>query len=421
MRVLLISANTETLNMRVVPWGLACVAAATRRAGHEVALVDLVADPDPRSTIDQAIAALAPEVIGVSIRNIDDQCRRAPSFLLEKVRLVVGACRAASTAPIVLGGAGYSIFPEQVLKFLGADMGILGEGELAFPELLRCLATGADVGAVPGLVLAGRGLVSPRHLAELDLLPHPDVSDLRRYLPTPESFWLPFQTRRGCAMGCSYCSTGWIEGQSVRRRKPETAVAALAHLRAQGFQRFYFVDNNWNIPASHALELCRALGGLSIEWRCILNPLDVSPALVEAMAEAGCVEVSLGFESGSEATLAGLGKRFSTADICRTSELLARSGIRQLGFLLLGGPGETRQTVQESLAFAEVLGLEAVRVTAGIRLYPHTPLGAIALAEGLIAPDQDLLAPTFYLAPDLAGWIDEFLSRFQATHRGWIL
>lgn len=205
------------------------------------------------------------------------------------------------------------------------------------------------------------------------------------------------------------------------RRTPRSAVLALARLRALGFRRFYFVDNNFNIPASHSLELCRALAGLEIDWRCILNPLEVSPTLIDAMAESGCVEVSLGFESGSPATLEGLGKQFFLTDIRRTSQLLAQAGIRRMGFLLLGGPGETRETVQESLAFAESLGLDAVRVTAGIRLYPHTPLAETALREGRIAPGQDLLTPTFCLAPGLDGWIDATLDRWQETHQGWIL
>lgn len=81
-----------------------------------------------------------------------------------------------------------------------------------------------------------------------------------------------------------------------------------------------------------------------------------------------------------------------------------------MGFLLLGGPGETRETVEESLAFAESLHLDSLRITVGIRIYPNTPLARRTVDEGAIRATDDLLAPTFYLAPGLAPWIHERLS-----------
>ena len=89
----------------------------------------------------------------------------------------------------------------------------------------------------------------------------------------------------------------------------------------------------------------------------------------------------------------------------RISDLLAEHGIRRLGFLLLGGPGETRESVKESLAFADSLDLEMLKVTVGIRIYPRTPLERIALEEGVISDTDDLLFPRFYLRPELEGWI----------------
>ncbi|MBT8407135.1 MAG: cobalamin-dependent protein, partial [Deltaproteobacteria bacterium] len=133
MKVLLISANTEQINMPTLPLGLACVAAATRKAGHEVAYLDLMAQEDVRTVIKEAMEGLSPDVVGISVRNIDDQVMDSPGFLLEQVKEVVASCRSFSDSPIVLGGAGYSMYPESALEYLGADMGIQGEGEVAFP------------------------------------------------------------------------------------------------------------------------------------------------------------------------------------------------------------------------------------------------------------------------------------------------
>lgn len=129
------------------------------------------------------------------------------------------------------------------------------------------------------------------------------------------------------------------------------------------------------------------------------------------MAEAGCVEVSLGFESGSPAVLRAMNKRFAPEEVRAISRSLKAHGIRRLGFLLLGGPGETPQSVAESLTFAESLRLDALNVSVGIRIYPHTPLARIAVEEGLVAAGDDLLRPRFYVRPGLDAPIRESLAR----------
>ncbi len=140
MRVLLISANTETINMVPLPLGLNCVAVAVRDAGHEVEMIDLMGNGDNRAVIEGAVKRLTPQVIGISVRNIDDQKMTDTKFLLDPVREAVSICRELSCAPIVLGGAGYSIFPAEVLGYLRADMGVRCEGEAVFPALLAaCL------------------------------------------------------------------------------------------------------------------------------------------------------------------------------------------------------------------------------------------------------------------------------------------
>jgi radical SAM superfamily enzyme YgiQ (UPF0313 family) len=123
------------------------------------------------------------------------------------------------------------------------------------------------------------------------------------------------------------------------------------------------------------------------------------------MAEAGCVEVSLGFESGCPKVLEAMNKRFGPAEVREISDRLAAHGIRRLGFLLLGGPGETKETVDESLAFARSLNLDMLKISVGIRLYPHTPLAQQAVEEGVVAAEDDLLMPRFYIRPGLEDYI----------------
>ena len=421
MKVLLISANTETINLTPLPLGLACVAAATRRAGHDVRLLDLMAQEDTQSRLREEIGAFSPDVIGISVRNIDDQVLQGGRFLLEEVKRVVRCCRSVSGAPLVLGGAGYSIFPESALAWLGADMGICGEGEVSFPALVERLARGADLSGVPGLYLPDSGSQAER-IAEKNLDKLPLSGALEFLTARDEELWLPFQTRRGCPMGCIYCSTAAIEGRRIRKRSPEGAVEDLERFAAAGFRRVYFVDNAFNLPIGYAKALCRAIRdrGLEISWRAILYPGRLDEELAGLMAEAGCREASLGFESGSARILRNLNKRFSPPEIRRTSELLSRHGIRQMGFLLLGGPGETRDSAIESLRFADSLPLEQMKITLGIRIYPKTALAKTAVTEGLIAPEDDLLLPKFYLADGLEDWLPDTVQTWKAGRPSWM-
>jgi radical SAM superfamily enzyme YgiQ (UPF0313 family) len=239
----------------------------------------------------------------------------------------------------------------------------------------------------------------------MDALPSPYVElDSWLELDDPE-LWVPVQTGRGCALDCTYCSTPQIEGRLMRRRSPERVVEDVSRLVAAGARRLHFVDNVFNLPPSYALELCRRLAELDagVGWRCIVYPHRVSEELTGAMAAAGCREVSIGSESGCDRVLESLNKRFTADEVRRATRMFAAAGIDAMGFLLLGVPGETRESVAESLDFARSLPLSTLKVTVGARIYPFTPLAGQAAAEGVIDPDDDLLEPRFYLAPEVAG------------------
>ncbi len=213
MNVLLISANTETLNMSILPMGLGLVAAAAKQAGHNVRFLDLMAETEPEAALADVISLFRPEAIGVSIRNVDDQVSAAPRFLLEAARSVVATCKRLSKAPVILGGAGYSMFPESALEYLGADMGIQGEGEAAFVALLSRIKVKANVSDVPGLYLPRKGCRTPPNFHQrLDDWPFPNPAIFASKRFQDPACYLPFQTRRGCALRCTYCATEAIEG-----------------------------------------------------------------------------------------------------------------------------------------------------------------------------------------------------------------
>ncbi len=418
MKTLLISANTEVINMPVMPFGLACVASAAQQAGHDAVMLDLMFASDPNGALKDALVSVRPGCIGVSLRNIDDQNMESPRFLLDEVRDVIAFCRKHSDAPIVVGGAGYSIFPESALAFLDADMGIEGEGEKAFPALLSCLERGRDVSGIPGIHLRDRGAQQPRSFArDMDAFRMPVPTVLAASAARNPDPWIPAQTRRGCPFHCAYCTTPAIEGARLRKRAPEDVVAWLQQWVAAGYNQFFFVDNTFNFPPSYAKELCRLIiaHGLDIQWQSIIYPKNVDVALVGLMADAGCKHISLGFESGCEDILRNMNKRFTPDEARVISDMFGARGIERMGFLLLGGPGETQESVETSLAYADALNLEMLSVTPGIRICPNTPLAATAVEHGIVTAADDLLRPRFYLARELDGWLQPRLKQWAAS------
>jgi radical SAM superfamily enzyme YgiQ (UPF0313 family) len=424
MRVLLVSANTEKINMPTFPLGLSCVAQATLKAGHDLELLDLMAEGDTEEVVRGAIETFQPDLIGISVRNVDDQNMANPKFLLDQARDVVTCCKGLSEAPIVIGGAGYSMFPQSALEYLGADMGIQGEGDDVFPVLLEFLEKDRSLSGLPGLYLRGCGLQGKRgFVKDLDSLPLPDPHLFSTSAYEGEEFWVPVQTRRGCPMKCSYCSTEAIEGYVIRKRSPRLIVRWLEQWVKAGFRRFQFVDNTFNIPPFYAATLCSQLAEapLDITWRCILYPGYLEERVVKAMAKAGCKEVSLGFESGCDRILKEMNKQFKSQDVGHAAKILSDYGIHTMGFLMLGGPGENKNSVEESLEFVDVLNLNALKITLGIRVYPYTKLAKIAFEEGVIAEDDDLLFPRFYMAKGLEDWLRETVEDRIRERPNWII
>ena len=130
--------------------------------------------------------------------------------------------------------------------------------------------------------------------------------------------------------------------------------------------------------------------------------------------------MQVGNESGSELVLTQLGKGFGRRQVELTFRLLEEEGLAYSCFLMLGGPGETRETVEESVALLEKYRPQLVNLTVGVRIYPGLALHRPALEEGVVAPGDNLLWPRFYLAPAIQDWIWEYLEGVIARHPNWI-
>jgi len=430
MRVLFISPNRLRLVAPPLPLGLASVVADVGRE-YDVSVVDCMFAQDPQEEVRQAVQEFQPDFVCLSLRNIDNQDSRHPETYFPEVKDLIALIRNLTEAPVVVGGSGFSIMPQAFMEYLAADFGLVGEGEGNFRTFLRNWPT-QNWKDCPGLIWreGEAWTINPPRLVEpLGELPPPGLEYFTPVLyheaegTTKLPGMIPVQTRRGCPMKCIYCTTPLLEGRKTRTCPPETVAAWLAvWYEKWGLTRFYFVDSMFNHPLPYARRLCQAIKRLNLplEWSCIINPAFPDPELFHLIRQAGGVRVQVGNESGSELVLRQLRKGFGREQVERTLNLLAEAGLPYTCFLLLGGPGESPQSVQESVALLEAYQPLLVNLTAGVRIYPGLPLHQRALAEGLVEPQDTLLWPKFYLAPAVKDWIWGYLEEVTARNPRWI-
>ena len=427
-RVLLVSANRERQPMPVVPNGVACVASALEAAGHEVRVLDLAFARDPHRAARESARRFAPDVIGLSVRNIDNSDLIALQHYTPEAAALLATLRAAAPAArVVAGGAAFGVAPEALFDTLGVDYAVAGDGERATVALLGALAAGRAPGAIPGLVQrndSGVALTPPGGDADLDALPPARMHrwlDLRAY--ERRGGTVPIQTKRGCVFKCIYCTYLNVEGWGYRLRDPDRVADEMAELRRDaGVRHFEFVDSTFNAPPRHAMDVCDAI--IRRKLRVHLDTSNFTPAaapeeLLVLMHRAGFRWLGITAESASDAVLDRLQKGFDAARVREVAERVEHAGIGVLWIFLVGGPGETRETLEETLRFAAWrLGRgDAVYLTVGLRIYPGTTLHRTAVDEGVVEAGDPLLMPRFYFSSELG--FDAAIARlreFAAAH-----
>jgi len=329
---------------------------------------------------------------------------------------------------LILGGAGFSLLPEALMKRLGADFGIIGEGEVALPFLLRAIIRKEEMDSYPGICrrlsdgTIKRARIEPAwELRGIDKKGWEKINTARYYRA---GGMIGIQTKRGCQSRCLYCTYPGIEGTRVRVRPPFEVVDEIEDwIEGSGIKQFFFVDSVFNYPVEHCesilSEVCRR--GLRMGWTAYINPRFLTPDLVRLMARSGCTGVELGVDSGSDRILDNLRKDFSSRDVVRAISLFREERIPSCASLILGGPGESPQSLDESFALMDSCRVNVVFAMVGIRVYPGCALYNLCLEEGRIVDEDTLIEPFFYLSSELGEL--EIMKIFQEarTRGNWIL
>ncbi len=419
MDILLVSANRERNPYPVFPLGLCCLAGPLASRGHRLRVLDLCFVEDTAAALSEALAAFAPAVVVVSIRNIDNVTFPGSRSYLAGVREIVDGCR--GKAIVIVGGSGFSLMPVQVLAHLDADFGVVGEGEEVVPELIACLENGIPPESLPGVLARGAAGYLPSAPARQRGAADRTLFQVERY--HLHGGMANLQTRRGCPFTCIYCNYPLLEGRQQRLRPIAEVVDEIRSLiDDHGVSYLYFVDDVFNYPPDFAWDLCRAMARerLSINWTAFVNPGFVSASLIDAMLAAGCDAFEFGSESGSERMLHSLGKSFGVEEIRDASRLCRQAGADFAHYLLFGGPGESEATIDETFSLMDELQPSAVIAMTGIRIFPGTALHRIAVCEGVITEATDLLEPVFYLSPPIRDRLCQMVAERALARRNWV-
>jgi radical SAM superfamily enzyme YgiQ (UPF0313 family) len=351
-------------DVKAVPMGLYAVGAVLKENHYDAEILDWHEINRTPEKINQILSEKKPDVIGFSVLHGNRW----------------GAIDIARTAKqlnpktqVVFGGIGATFLWEHLLThFPEVDVVVLGEGEWTFLNLVRHFEKKQDQGLaqIRGIAYRENGKIlktaQPDPIRDLDSLPIPSKHFLYEHV----------SSSRGCAWNCSFCGSPQFWGRNIRWRSPENFVEELEMLFRKGVSFFYFSDDTFTLDPKKVIEICKRIieKNLKISWYAISRVDQVDEVMLYWMRRAGCIQISYGVESGSVKIRKALGKPVKTEQIGRAFALTTRYGILSRAYFIYGAPGETWETIQETIDLMdEIKPLSAIfyilDVFPGTRLY----------------------------------------------------
>jgi len=406
MKVLLVQSYLGRNEKCVLPLGLMYIADAIEK-NHDVLFFDPNVHQAMQEELRRVIEEFVPEVIGISLRNIDTtQSFDDFSYFNAFVSFIKTIKTINSEALIVVGGSGFSMYAKEIMdKVAEIDYGVLLEGEESFPELLDNLD---NPGSVKGVLYRKDGSVSfsgSRDPLDLDSLPVPtkDRIDFAPYME--KEYLVGVQSKRGCAFGCTYCTYPYLVGNKVRLRSPIKTVDEVEHLaKEHGVKTFFFSDSVFNFPLDHAMQICDELikRKLDVKWKA-WNAIQHAPSdFIHKALEAGCEYFEFSPDGFTDRELKMLRKNIKEKDIYDLIKTFRGIDNAKFGLsFILNSPGAgVRSLLNMFGLFVRCALIEKnlvfVTVT-NARIYPHTRLYDMALEKGLLTKGSEMLTtPRFY-------------------------
>ncbi len=415
MKVLLIATNRHgrymnNLQAQPLPLGLAYIAGYLDPERHSTRMLDLMFADDYLNEVESAVKNFQPDMVGLSMRNLDNGSNLNPSSVLPITKAVTDLVRSISQATIVCGGPAFSILPVECFNLIGPDLGITGGGGDSFSDLADRLERGTSYKDLPGLVYREDGkttVIEQQSTSGVMKPPRLEDLDLDRY------------AEAGFGIGVI---TKWFGNQSAEKnlRPIPEVIAEVKDLGQRlGLSKFFFIANGFNIPPDNAKLFCQALidADLKLEWNTGLVPENCDRELIDLMKASGCGLVIIGDLVVDALDLEDLAVRLDhMLQVCRLCE---DAGLPYTVGQTFGAPGETRETVEQKLDFLRDINPAVANLRVGIRMMPGSKSADRARSEGRVFNDGDLLMPTFYVAKSVEDWIVDHLQAEASHHANW--
>ena len=387
------------------PLGLSCIASMI--SDHELSVFDANLVDDPLGELRATVEKVDPDVVAISLRNIDGQLSsNVCSYYEPFVSMIKSIKTAAPTCKLIVGGTGFTVFPEEIMRRNPEiDFGVVSNGEFAIVDLLKNFDHPEKV---KNLVFRRDGEIHFTGTgvpADLDSLPSPlwEAFDMATYSRFP--FSVGIEAKRGCAFNCVHCLYSCLQGKRVLVRSPKIVVDEIEKLvNDYGISSFFFVDPIFNFPFNHGRKICQEITKrkLNVKWRAWFRSDTMNYSFMVDAVKAGCDIFDFSPDGASNEALKVLGKNLSISDVERSISLVGKIEGARVGYNFMYDlpSANLRHLLGLGRLVPKILRtcgrkLQYLCLTR-IRIYPHTPIYEIALKDGQITEQTDLLSPVYY-------------------------
>ena len=385
MKVLLVnppynSSKYKFIGLVAPPLGIAYIAAMLEKNGVTVKILDAPALELDHESVKNEIAEYSPDVIAIT------SVTPTIASALKTAKISKEACPDAVT---VMGGYHPTFTYPEILKNDFVDIVVCGEGELTMVDLVDAIENNRDLRNVKGIAVKDFK-TEPREIIEdLDSIPFP----ARHLLPMDEYKILNMKlttgtiiSGRGCPYKCSFCASSAMHGQKLRLRSAKSVVDEMEHLvKDHDIEMVAFMDDTFTINKKRVYEICEAIKerGLDNYWGCTARVDTISEDLLKAMKDAGCITMFLGVESADQQVLNLVNKKTNIEKIKKTFALTKKYGMRTIASVVLGMPGDTKNSIKNTIKFVKLLE-PSYAVFSLATPYPGTDFYVKAASENLI-------------------------------------
>ena len=369
------------------PIGLAYISSVLKKAGYHVQCID--ACNMTWQLFEERIVEVSPDIVGITCWTF----ARANAF--NTANLIRKCC---PKAKIIIGGQHASFLPEQTMQAAKADFVILGEGEETIIKLIKSIQNDDDPSKIKGIAYRNgyNVVINDRHplIQDLDNIPFPDYADfsLDDYQGLPESGRRSagIITSRGCPFDCGYCSSKEFWTRKWRCRSAENVLSEIEYLYHDlGVRALMFFDDNFTIKKDRVIKICNGIidRRLDLVWKSVGSVRAVDKEILTWMKKAGCYQVQYGVESGSPKILENISKGQTVGQIRNAFRWTKEVGMEPYAYLLVGAPGETKETINETVKLMKEIAPNQ-NPSGGVNILwilPETKIYQLSKSQGLIS------------------------------------